>query len=239
MEIILGPAVVGRTWIIQEVVLAKSLTLNCAADTLRWEQLPQCEKLETFDGMHYLLKGRLDSSYHQCEFRFRELQDRRRRQHMRVPAWKKDEYKELSSLLRWYWDLSNPIGHPAMTFSAWNCFDRRDKVYALISLEDLSPGQKGLQPDYSLSVEDTFLFVFRQRCADVWRSRVGQRNALADPGEGVATFASTLADALGLDDRRFVSSLLERGLKSGHDEHVWTAAISELREKIAAVDPAA
>lgn len=136
----------GRTWIIQEVLLAKSLILHCGSDTLRWEQLPQCEKLETFDGMHYLLRPRLDSSYQKCEFRFRELQNRRRRQQMSVPAWEKDEFREVSSLLRWYSDLSNTIGHLAMTFSDWDCFDRRDKVYALISLEDLLPGQQAIQP---------------------------------------------------------------------------------------------
>ena len=224
----------GRTWIIQEVVLAKSLTLHCGSDALRWEQLPPCEKLETFDEMHYLLNGRLDVSYQKCEFRFRELQDSRRRQQMRVPAWKKDEYRDVSSLLRWYTDLSNTIGHLAMTFSAWNCFDRRDKIYALISLEDLLPEQQAIEPDYSLSIEDTFLSVFRQRCGDVWRSRVAQRNALADPEEGVATFASTLADALGLEDRRLVLSLLQRDIIAGQDGFAWMSAIKSFRKRIAA-----
>ena len=136
----------GRTWIIQEVVLAKSLVLHCGPDTLVWERLPPCEKLETFDGIHHLLKSRSHSGYRRGEFRLGQLQNRRRRQ-MTVPAWIKDNFRHSSSIVRWYTDLSNTIGHLALTFSDWKCTDRRDKIYALLSLEDRTPLQKSIHPD--------------------------------------------------------------------------------------------
>ena len=175
-----------RMWVVQEIMVATSVVVHCGQDYQRWDQLfergfgPRT-KPNYFDGIR-LYSGKTpyagDEDSHLSRYvdlhtgpqTFLELQAPIATfPHARVNEGlairlSSGGHSPLSTVLH----VSNPLGRAstslAQTICEWSefnfqCSDRRDRVYALLSL---STKQAIVLPDYDIGVTALFLRVYNQ-----------------------------------------------------------------------------
>ncbi len=140
----------SRTWIVQEIVLARSILLHCGNSELKWEDIT---KLLTGSKTSELLKHFLkwsdpltSSDLHAGANRIRALVEHRSREqnlHNLFPD---------SLYLIGIFDL-------VIACKETKCSDKRDKVYALLSLCRV---ETEVEPDYKINIEELFVKLFAQ-----------------------------------------------------------------------------
>jgi hypothetical protein len=118
-----------RTWIIQEVLLAKQIEIMCGSKTAPWESFLLCAD--------YLYQGPMsnvgDPPTARSSMPGRLNQQRMNRKNRKRLG--RSASLRLETLLQEYPDTK--------------CADLRDRIYALLSLADNRPRDSGLVPDYS------------------------------------------------------------------------------------------
>ncbi|KAK4946621.1 Folylpolyglutamate synthetase [Elasticomyces elasticus] len=110
-------------------------------------------------------------------------------------------------------------------FKSFQCTDPRDRIFALISLEVDIPSTVKLKPDYTLTREQTFVSVFRQKqphlVFDCFKSRyLGS----------LAKFAWQMAETLGLQGHEHVADILRQGIQEGDKEDVWRGTARAIQD---------
>ena len=226
-----------RTWIIQEVVSARSLFMYCGDHVMSWDKLMRFDLADkmypTFDDVPIFVKK--DSTASSTTLwdptfdglvarlsvieRFKKaaiLEHGQHFHHFRAGpindiTLKEDDYSSSWHLVSGT-DVFMTIADVAYTFRKTQCSDARDKIYALISLENalLEP----IVPDYSLSVYQTLLSLVQQRAASEWRlAQVRPKNTNLsilqehECPEAVKRMAGIVADTLGIaGDRMYFTS---------------------------------
>jgi len=143
-----------RTWIIQEIVLAKAIIFHCGPDTADWslvtDDYPYFRR-----GMHHRVDTDTDEEADIIVLR--------------------DQFEKTSSVAdalsnaRWRPEDNTTLDQvPTGVFSAFEsdhgvryskCYDRRDKIYGLLSLETDGRVRKGIMVDYTASIPRLFLQV--------------------------------------------------------------------------------
>lgn len=212
----------SRTWIVQEVVVAKQLLIHCGDAVVSWDQLPffPLERGNTvpFDGIILGSKFRNYPQFGAALVRLEDLQ--RERDRFWHPRAGTDRFTWCG------------IHYIAMLFNYRQCTDPRDRIYALLTLEfNRYPGEMVIRPDYTLSVEEVFLSVFRQRYKTAWDLVFDQKRDLGE-ADDVAELATDLVSALGLGSAKDAARLLRENVCEGDDAKIWTAALRSLESSI-------
>ena len=128
-----------RTWVVQEIAAARSVLIQCGPDNLSWAALEK-------------------------------LLDPRKKEHLLFPAGHLERYKHVADLFQnttrfdsveYDLETDSPLDMQDLfelveKFRNTECQDRRDKVYALLSL--LGPGMT-IEPDYTSSPAELFVRV--------------------------------------------------------------------------------
>lgn len=137
-----------RTWIIQEIILARTIVVHCGADHADWDSLvrPNWPDL-SFDNIS-LHSSRLTKAVGiDAAKRFRSnVQTLEALAHLRLSYWR-DRGSAAPG--------TNIVFLPT-AFVSNECFDRRDKIYAMLSLEPDEDFRNSIGVDYSISVEELF-----------------------------------------------------------------------------------
>ena len=138
----------SRTWIVQEVILAKSILLHCGNSELSWEDITKLFAGTNTSELlkHYLKWSDPEASkdFHVAVNRIRTLVERRSQEH---------DLRRLFPDRYAFTDIFNLI----IACKDTKCSDKRDKVYALLSLCEANTG---IEPDYRISTEEVFHSVF-------------------------------------------------------------------------------
>lgn len=100
-----------RVWILQEIMLARSLTIHCGQHTTSWNNL------ERFFRIPRLVRSRRGSAF-RAGFEYEEADN------ARVIMNEKDAFMNSASKLSYY----------ITEFSGWLCEEPRDKIYGFLSL---------------------------------------------------------------------------------------------------------
>jgi hypothetical protein len=128
-----------RTWVVQEVVLGRSVSVWCGDNYASWDQLFEFVSSTNvptrFAGLTYI--------------RFIGI---RRNDFRRPPKHELDD--SLCALL--------------LDFSGTKCENPLDKVYAILSLEKRCSWQKPITVDYTIEPADLYLQVMVDRYEDTW-----------------------------------------------------------------------
>jgi hypothetical protein len=137
-----------RTWIIQEIILARTIVVHCGADHANWDSLirPNWPDL-SFDkiSLHSSKLTKAVGSDAAKLFRS-NVQTLEALAHSRLSYWR-DHGSALPG---------TNIVFLATAFSSNECFDRRDKIYAMLSLETDEDFRNSIGVDYGISVEELF-----------------------------------------------------------------------------------
>ena len=212
-----------RTWIVQELVVAKSLLIHCGGSLTSWDKLIRFDfsskRNPRFDGIPIRVTGDSVSSFFTPLFtsgnvhfsrlvaRLNVIERFRKTYHQPHDYYKDKILKEDKFSSAWIlvkgFDSSMTIAELAHTFRKTHCSDVRDKIYALISLDEerLTP----IIADYSLSAYQVLLSLVRQRAANEWqlaefRTRDWEDGIMQrqECHESVKRMAANLADTLEL-----------------------------------------
>ena len=222
-----------RTWVIQELVLARSLLIHCGDSVTSWDKLIRFDlsgkSHPKFDGIPIRVTGESMTSTStpgNDDFssligrlglveRFKKAHAHYERQGFRLPGSPRSKALEEDGYSSSWISVesSMTIADLAYTFRKTQCSDVRDKIYALISLdyEKSNP----IIPDYGLTAYQTLLSVVRQRAAGDWQltqvrkqsfyssSRMRQQECR----EAVQVMAADIGNTLGLaaDTTRFTA----------------------------------
>ena len=140
-----------RLWIIQEIALAKSITVHCGDDAKEWSELM---------GSHLDYDGVISDP---------ETNAQVTPNHWRRPT---DGMVVFLNLLRQAATndvMRRPTSIPDLVYEARHaeCEDPRDRLYALLSMEDQKAASgtdiEVIVPDYRISVAELFVDVYRKR----------------------------------------------------------------------------
>lgn len=176
-----------RMWIAQEIILAKSITVHCGKDSRDWDQLfdrsfGDPSKYNCFNGINwyqysnqtrtyvsrkvFLHSGTqtLSDIYKRILGLYRARVDR----FGQAPAWTPKDQKasksrpfegSVSARSSTHEDIS--LAYTLLRWAEYDfeCFDRRDRVYALLSL---SADQTSVPPDYQIGIPELLLRVYKQ-----------------------------------------------------------------------------
>ena len=140
-----------RTWIIQEIILAKSIVVHCGADHADWDSLvrPNWPDL-SFDNISLHSSKLTKAVGIDAAKRFRSnVQTLEALAHSRISYWR-DRGSAIPG--------TNIVFLPT-AFTSNECFDRRDKIYAMLSLEPDEDFRNSIGVDYSISIEELFVRV--------------------------------------------------------------------------------
>ena len=170
-----------RTWVQQELLLAKDVTIFCGDDKSSWNDLiesrfskPANDRLSiVFDNVSWSVNRVFhgETPPEHCLHFFKLARYRR----------------EGTRNLR----LFNLM----MDFKRTECFDRRDKVYAFLSLDEHDVKDATISPDYSVSYLKLFVMVFDQRADNHTSTRDSQTKPVV---ERQAEAARAYVNAFGL-----------------------------------------
>lgn len=168
----------SRTWIVQEIVLARLGTLHCGND--------HCD-LDTFLILVYSLARTEDGN-------------RRLSPHLRRLAMERS--RGLSKSIdpdRFHHDATpeRRLDFLLRNFADTKCFLARDRVFALLSIEEKTPEDKEIVPDYT--IDDLAL------CIEIWKSR--RVSYEGRYGTGSTQLLGLIVDALGVSRGRVDSAL--------------------------------
>ena len=158
-----------RTWIVQEIICAKNIIVHCGANRADWEDLirPRIYAVGAlrFDGIS-LVSSKLERSVG-LEAANRFVENAQAIENLANSRWS-------------YWqarDTATP-GHQVIymfpQFASNGCFDRRDKIYAMLSLEPEQAFRDAVGVDYKVtcSVEELFARVLNALEHDGWNGRL-------------------------------------------------------------------
>ncbi|EXJ76195.1 uncharacterized protein A1O5_00703 [Cladophialophora psammophila CBS 110553] len=154
----------SRRWIVQELVLARSIMVHCGTDERSWDELIGSRvNHQNFNGINFGISGDI---YNPANKPFRKATNNIRmllmlRGEARTQKFERDIFTLINM------------------FSHTKCEDPLDQVYALLSLDDSSmSSQQDMQhytakrtgvifPDYQKDMADLFITVFTKRnCTD-------------------------------------------------------------------------
>lgn len=148
-----------RRWCIQEVLLAKEITVNCGGNEMLWEMLEgrvQYAKLKSSDPPLYLLDCDYVIEETPSNHLFFELLKLRRQNVRRLPL------LELMGI-----------------FEDARCTTPIDKVFAFLAIDKPLHYQNVIEPDYEMSFEQLFIKVFDERL-ESWRPGLHQSTQVRD-----------------------------------------------------------
>jgi hypothetical protein len=137
-----------RTWIIQEIILARNIVVHCGADRADWDSLvrPNWPDL-SFDNISLHSSKLTKAVGADAAKLFRNnVQTLEALAHSRLSYWR-DRGSAVPG--------TNIVFLPT-AFASNECFDRRDKIYAMLSLEPDEDFRNSIGVDYSISVEELF-----------------------------------------------------------------------------------
>lgn len=146
-----------RTWIVQEIILARTIVVHCGADHADWDSLvrPNWPDL-SFDKISLHSSKLTKAVGIDAAKRFRSnAQTLEALAHSRISYWR-DRGNAVPG--------TNIVFLPT-AFARNECFDRRDKIYAMLSLEPNEEFRNSIGVDYSISIEELFarvLFALEQ-----------------------------------------------------------------------------
>jgi hypothetical protein len=156
-----------RTWIVQEIVCAKSIVVHCGADRAAWENVirPRIYAVGAlqFDGVS-LVSSKLEKAVGP-EAANLFVENARNIENLANSRWS-------------YWqarDTAKP-GHQIVymfpQFASNGSFDRRDKIYAMLSLEPEEAFRDAVGVDYKISVWELFARVLGAMEHRRWNGRL-------------------------------------------------------------------
>lgn len=156
-----------RTWIVQEIICAKSIVVHCGADSAAWEDLirPRIHAVGAlqFDGIS-LVSSKLEKAVGP-EAASRFVGNAHNIENLANSRWS-------------YWqarDTAKPghqITYMFPQFASNGSFDRRDKIYAMLSLEPEKAFRDAVGVDYKISVEELFARVLGAMEHRRWNGRL-------------------------------------------------------------------
>jgi hypothetical protein len=175
----------GRTWIVQEVALAKQIVVHCGNDSTDWTNL-----IEQHIGYHEHNKETLTLTGRDPTGHFRRLPDENMvfLNMLRQSLLEEDEPE--------FWTLENLVRRVEHT----SCQDQRDRIYSLLSIEKRDPQRPSMDimPDYTIGVPRLFVDILKTRYPnpDTWP---GKTKFESKPG--------LLSDGLKMTSRQRIRAL--------------------------------
>jgi hypothetical protein len=156
-----------RTWIVQEIICAKSIVVHCGANGAAWENVirPRIYAVGAlqFDGVS-LVSSKLEKAVGP-EAANLFVENARNIENLANSRWS-------------YWqarDTAKP-GHQIVymfpQFASNGSFDRRDKIYAMLSLEPEEAFRDAVGVDYKISVWELFARVLGAMEHRRWNGRL-------------------------------------------------------------------
>lgn len=139
------PAYWRRLWIIQEIMLARRITLRCGEKTLPWKSLRTLQSMS----QHYS-EPAMGSNGEYGETNYKAL-GLRTNAAMRLIAQKEARGGRLSS-------NPTPLMNLLEMYRDAECEDPRDKVYGLAALIPCSPGRREFVVDYGRTTHEVFAY---------------------------------------------------------------------------------
>ena len=140
-----------RLWIIQEIALAKSVTVHCGDNAMEWSNL--IESRLGYDEVESSARDNAQVTPHHWR---RPTDDKVVFLNVLRQTVTKDAMKRPKGIL----DLIVRARHA-------ECEDPRDRLYALLSMEDQKAasvaGTEVIVPDYRISIAELFVDVYRKR----------------------------------------------------------------------------
>ena len=146
-----------RLWILQELILAKEIIVHCGDSALRWQGLMRHRssllKGIIWDGieLNRLTGAAFESFRHQIQDLLILMQMRRLRKPTSIRG-----FLDVVSLEATHRAEVQEIGHLSVRFRGHNCSDRRDYMYALLSL-DKNRELRSFYPDYTIDEAELFV----------------------------------------------------------------------------------
>lgn len=140
-----------RTWIVQEVICAKAITVHCGADHAEWESLitPRVYRLSglSFDGISLVSSKLEKAAGTEAANQFKgNVQIIERLANSRWSYW---QGREIAT-------PGHQIIYLCPSFADNKSFDRLDKIYAMLSLEPEQSFRDAVGVDYKISVSQLF-----------------------------------------------------------------------------------
>jgi hypothetical protein len=160
-----------RTWIVQEVICARTIVVHCGAHDAEWEALitPRINRTSglCFDGIS-LVSSKLEQSVGgEAADRFRRnVQAMERLANSRWSYWQ--GRREDTTALK----PGHQIVYLCPSFAGSESFDRRDKIYAMLSLEREQSFRDAVGVDYKIGVEQLFGRVLGALEQEGWNGRL-------------------------------------------------------------------
>lgn len=125
-----------RTWVVQEIVLAKELVVHCGSYFVTWDQFSN-SIITLTDHLRFSHRGAVNIVNNGPGTLREERLSRKRR------------FSSSRSLHETLW-----------VFRRTQCTDLRDKIYALLSMSNSDSGQTQLAVDYTISTMELFFRTF-------------------------------------------------------------------------------
>jgi hypothetical protein len=156
-----------RTWIVQEIICVKAIIVHCGADCASWENLirPRIYAVGglQFDGISLVSSNLKKAVGLQAASQF--VENAQNIENLANSRWS-------------YWQARDTAasGHQIVylfpQFASNGSFDRRDKIYAMLSLEPEEAFRDAVGVDYKISVEELFARVLGAMEHRRWNGRL-------------------------------------------------------------------
>jgi hypothetical protein len=156
-----------RTWTVQEIICVKAIIVHCGADCASWENLirPRIYAVGglQFDGISLVSSNLKKAVGLQAASQF--VENAQNIENLANSRWS-------------YWQARDTAasGHQIVylfpQFASNGSFDRRDKIYAMLSLEPEEAFRDAVGVDYKISVEELFARVLGAMEHRRWNGRL-------------------------------------------------------------------
>ena len=213
-----------RIWVVQEIALAKCITVHCGDDWQDWDQLTEHDI--DFDGKDYYFAGidvfKEPSSETANSGSYREVYLRTDVQDLYSLHDRMSSHRERRRTL-----THKAKGCLAHTLLGWSdphqeCSDRRDLVYALLSLHTK---QTSVQPDYQIGMSELFLRVYKDLIEFEARNAPSTYEVSAELSSNVV-YVMTYLGLTDAELRRTLQSVLTMGRRTNLvSSYTWMAPV--------------
>jgi hypothetical protein len=185
----------NRTWIVQELALAREVVIFCGSDCISFDQL--LNLLHHWDYSNEAKKMTFDSSGVDKQGRQAWQLIEQRRRHlwniMDMKAASRTPERPQRRLLQFL--RSNEVRYHGIfltvnRFSLTECVDKRDRIYSMLALEPSPEARQNIPVDYAMSIPELFL----QCCLHAMNTPVTER----DKNNTRAALVHSLIDCLRL-----------------------------------------
>lgn len=137
-----------RVWVVQEIALARALIIQCGPDQVEWDS--------------FMSQFRWNDSWGYTSYGLECLVSDRDHTHSAPsddPYW----YMEFLDLARRPHEGFNMIQQFVRLTADRKCFDRRDRIYALLSMEDRDAHPVPIVPDYTVDFLEMMRMLIMER----------------------------------------------------------------------------